>query len=173
MTDSSAPALSPEAVQALTEQKIPDEVLKAITEGAPPQPRPKFILTNKPYFNQDGLRIDESILVSGAFPADYPKFVAHAVVKITLPLVPGQKLTPGQEAPSHKQPIQVPIKANTIEEAYACAPPLLQDAANGWQTQFEQSMLDRAAQAQMRKKLTKDDPKPKVGDKVETKDDAE
>lgn len=142
MTDEApAPALDPKVLDAI----------KAMAEA----PQPKFILRNQSFFNQHGLRIDESILIDGEFPPDFPRFVAHAVARIKLPMPDGKMLAPGQEPPTHKQPIQVPIPAATIQEAFANAPKLLQEAADGYQKAFEESMTDKAAQAQIAKNLGK------------------
>jgi hypothetical protein len=142
MTDEApAPALDPKVLDAL----------KAMAET----PQPKFILRNQSFFNQFGLRIDESLLVDGEFPEGFPRFVAHAVARIKLPLPQGKVLAPGEEGPVHKQPIQVPIPAATIQEAYTNAPKLLQEAADGYQKAFEESLTDKAAQAQISKNLGK------------------
>jgi hypothetical protein len=134
---------------------IPPEVLAAAIEKADEIQlnQVQFILTSKSYHNQDGLRIEEHLLVDGAFPPDFPKFVAHGVVTVTLPS--NKMLAPGEKPPQHRQPIQVPIQADTIQEAFKAAPAVLQQAAEQFQAQFEENMKGKAAQDSIRRQLTK------------------
>ena len=135
--------------------QLSPEVLAAITAAdKPAAPEQSFILTSKTYFNQTGLRIEENTLVEGAFPEGFPRFIAHGVVVVELPLPPGAALPPGAKKPTHRQPIQVPVAGNTIQEAFANAPAALDAEAQSFQEQFEAHHKDQAAKGQLRKKLT-------------------
>ena len=121
----------------MTDQPIPDSVLKALATGeVKPADKPQFIIAHKQHFNQDGLQIDETEVISGTLPPNFPRFIARVVVTVELP-VPAD-CPANQEKPKHKQPVQVPIDAATIVEAYEKAPALLQETANRFQQHFNE-----------------------------------
>ncbi len=111
-----------------------------------------FIFTSQNYFNHTGLRIEEYTLISGVFPQRFPRFIAHGFVVVTLPVPAGKIIKKGEKPPQHRQPLDLPIEAENIQEAFAKAPDLLQTAAEQYQAQFEEDMKSRFAQAQLQKK---------------------
>lgn len=133
--------------------KALEEIAKMEAESAAEAPL-DFIFTSKNYFNQTGLRIEEYELIKGVFPKNFPKFVAHGFVVVTLPMPPGKILKKGEKPPQHRQPLDLPIEASDIADAYAKAPDLLQAAAEQFQINFEEDMKSRFAQAQSAKKTT-------------------
>lgn len=135
--------------------QLSPEVLAAITAAdKPAAPEQNFILTSKTYFNQTGLRIEEHILVDGVLPEGFPKYVAHGMVVVELPTPPGMVMPAGAKKPTHRQPIQVPVAGNTIQEAFANAKAALDAEAESFQEQFEAHHKDAAAKGQLRKRLT-------------------
>jgi hypothetical protein len=146
-----AKPLSEVKVEAANDPKALEEIAKLEAEMKAEAPL-DFIFTSKNYFNQTGLRIEEYELISGKFPKGFPKFVAHGFVVITLPTPQGKILKKGEKPPQHKQPLDLPVEAINIIDAFIKAPALLQAAAEKFQEQFEEDMKNRFAQAQLQKK---------------------
>ena len=100
-------------------------------------------MTTKSYFNEAGLRIEEHVLIDGAFPDDYPIFVAHGVALLSMP---------GQVEP-RRAPISVGIpEAKTVQEAYKLAGGHLQKAAEELSDRHEQQIKDHIAASQIARK---------------------
>jgi hypothetical protein len=115
---------------------------------------PIFIFKRENYYNQEGLRIEENILISGAFPPDFPRWVAHAVVTVPIPFDKNYRPAPGEKPKEHKQAIFVPVPAVTVEEAYTKAPALLRVEAERFEKHWHENVLGAIAQNIIRKQLT-------------------
>ncbi len=115
---------------------------------------PLFVMKRENYFNQDGLRIEENILVSGAFPEGFPRWVGHGICTVPLPYAPNYRPAPGEQPKKHRQPIAEPVPGNTIEEAFANAPEILKASAERFQKHFLENLVGNIAQNVIRKKLT-------------------
>lgn len=115
---------------------------------------PNFKMRRENYFDQTGLRIEENILVSGAFPEGFPRWVGHGVCTVPLPFPPNYRPAPGEKPKQHRQPIAEPVPGETLDEAFANAPAILKASAERFEKHFNENVIGGIAQKILRQKLT-------------------
>jgi hypothetical protein len=110
--------------------EAPPDNIRVHNEAAQ-EHKDKFIAKIVPYANETGVQIQEREVVLGTPPADYPRFVGIAGIRINLPN--GQAID---------EPLNVPIfGAATLAEAFALLPGLMEAASKKRARQVQEHIM--------------------------------